>query len=464
MRGLADGLLRRRQPDPGAHRPRQPGSWFGHRRPDGLRQPAEHDQVDRLQPSFQQAPDEDAGMLDAAASAQRAPAADHRAFQHRVQQPRQDAAAQVRHQRQRVPHLGEAIGERLAFLARPKAEPGPLCRRWRPDVRRPRSPRPSASAASISIAESIRSAGSRQRSSRDRNAAWSDEAGRLAYRTTHAQPGDPGADPAGRAFPASGPPAGRRLDLSPAAESGCFSRANSGTGASSSATARTSRRRNTAGGVVGQRFARRCRRRRCRSAAARPPPGRPDRDPASPVRPARPASPAPRAAPARSPGPPAADPPCVSRDSPSSGTGVAIHPVVQCDWPATGRGTAAGTGSAGRRSPHRLAMAGRRREWRPGPTSRRASPAWACEASSPAQASSSIPRSSCGSTTCPIGIRATTRSRRATAGMPAVVPAISTGWSGGSASQAAPGRPAARPGGRPGSSRHSRPASRARSR
>ena len=58
------------------------------------------------------------------------------------------------------------------------------------------------------------------------------------------------------------------------------------------------------------------------------------------------------------------------------------------------------------------------------------------------------------------GSRATTRSRRATAGMPPVVPATSTGSIGRSAfPRRRPARSAARPGARPGSSGRSRPAS-----
>ena len=72
----------------------------------------------------------------------------------------------------------------------------------------------------------------------------------------------------------------------------------------------------------------------------------------------------------------------------------------------------------------------------PSAVSRRRRPACGWESSSASQAASSNARSSPGSTTRPPGMRDTTRSKRATAGMPPVDPAASVGYSGGWSAQA----------------------------
>ena len=119
MSSLSDCLLGGRQSDLGPHRPRQPRAWLDHRRPDSLGQTTQHDQVRRLQPGFQQAPDEDTGMLDPTASPQRPAAAHHLAFQDRVEQSGQHATSQIRHGSPGIVHLRQAGRDGLAFLCRP---------------------------------------------------------------------------------------------------------------------------------------------------------------------------------------------------------------------------------------------------------------------------------------------------------------------------------------------------------
>ena len=97
MRRLADALLRVGQAGARPHRPAQPGAGLGDRRPHAFHQPAEHHHVDRLQPRLEQAPDENARMLDeGVAATQGAAAAHHLAFQHRIEQRRQRAARLIR--------------------------------------------------------------------------------------------------------------------------------------------------------------------------------------------------------------------------------------------------------------------------------------------------------------------------------------------------------------------------------
>ena len=121
VRGLADDLLRRGQPDLGPHRPRQPGAGIGRRRPHALDQAAEHHDVRALQPRLQQAPDEHARML--------APVGRPRSARRlRTASPSSTASSRPGsvargwsgQQRQGVLHRGEAGGERFAFLAGPQ--------------------------------------------------------------------------------------------------------------------------------------------------------------------------------------------------------------------------------------------------------------------------------------------------------------------------------------------------------
>ena len=122
MRVLAHRLLRRGQAHPGPHQPAHPRSRLGRAWPDPLRQPAEHDGFRRLQPRFQQAPDEHARMFRPLASAQRPARAHGDPLQHRVQQARQGGAKLIGQHRQHRQHGGELGGQRLALLRRP--EPG----------------------------------------------------------------------------------------------------------------------------------------------------------------------------------------------------------------------------------------------------------------------------------------------------------------------------------------------------
>ena len=122
MRGDADRRLGRGQADGGAHRTRQPRAGLGRRRPDGLDQAAEHHDVDGLQPRLQRPPDEDARMLGAAATAQRATAAHHLALKQRIEQTGHHVAALVRQVGQRGQRGGQQRGEGLAFLLGPQPD------------------------------------------------------------------------------------------------------------------------------------------------------------------------------------------------------------------------------------------------------------------------------------------------------------------------------------------------------
>ena len=62
MRGLADALLRRGEPEPRPHRAVEEGVGLDAGRPNALVEPAEHDPVEREQARFEQAEDLDAGV------------------------------------------------------------------------------------------------------------------------------------------------------------------------------------------------------------------------------------------------------------------------------------------------------------------------------------------------------------------------------------------------------------------
>ena len=100
----------------------------------------------------------------------------------------------------------------------------------------------------------------------------------------------------------------------------------------------------------------------------------------------------------------------------------------------------------------------------PRPDRRRRRPACGWGVFDSFQVASSIVVSTAGSNTRPLGRRATTRSKRVTAWMPAVTPATRICSAAGSVPRRRPGRSAARPGGRRGSSGRSRRGARARRR
>ena len=108
---------------------------------------------------------------------------------------------------------------------------------------------PNASAGAISIAESNRRAGSRHASKRDKNAAV-EEVGPASLSTICRNPLMPriGRGPRRHSVSSARAACRQATGLMPAPQRGCFNNAKSGTGANSSATARTSRRKNTAGG------------------------------------------------------------------------------------------------------------------------------------------------------------------------------------------------------------------------
>ena len=113
----------RGEPEGGAHRAAEPGAGIGRRRPDALDEPAEHDDLGRLQAGLEQAPDEDPRMLGPGvpAAAQGPAAAHHRAVQALVEQAGKLGGRDRRQMGERRHQLGEARGQRLALLLRPEA-------------------------------------------------------------------------------------------------------------------------------------------------------------------------------------------------------------------------------------------------------------------------------------------------------------------------------------------------------
>ena len=409
MRGLADRLLGAGQAGAGAHRPAHPRAGVGRRRPDAFGQPAEHDHLGRLQPGFQQAPDEHARVLAAVAAPQRPAAAHHRAFQQRVQQAGQHRAAAGR-AGAAAPASGAASrhGQRLALLLRPEARGAGRGVGGGERLGRLRSARPAA----------------RRRAMRRRPGRAAAAPGRLpAASAGRAAPSAPvrraragrrgRAAAAGRAaprVPARAPPRGRRPADSPAAASGCFSSASSGTGASRAATAAASRRRNTAGGVsasVSPALSSATTPQRSSSAATRPASARSGVTSAA----RRPAAPARRAGSARwRPLPPA-------RRRRPGGIGRRC-----CAAPGARQAASAAAGSSAWRS--EATRAGRRQRTcrpssatsprvAPSPASRCRSPACGCVVVQRVPGRRVRSRSSPGSTTGPCGRRATTPQQRA---------------------------------------------------
>ena len=332
-------LLGRRQARPVARIGRDsqgPGSAAGGQT--RLRQTAQHHHVDGLQPRLQQAPDEDARMLDA----RRARAAPGGCAPPRLPAPRPAGRAarpaQVGQHRQRGLHFGQAA----SASASPSSPPTAVRGRAASAVAARRS------AASISAASAVR-ARSRpqldpqrrlqtgfQPAEQERGARRSPPRhGRGAGRD--AQAGE-GRGPRRHSAPAPAPPLGKRPGPGPRPPAGASA-------APAAAPAPVPRPpREPAGG--GTRPAacrpasrRRCRRRPRRSAAAPPPPVPRDPDPASPARPrARRLQRLPQhqrdglrlslLVRGRQPG------------QASSGDRCPVHPVVQAPRPATARGTA----------------------------------------------------------------------------------------------------------------------------
>ena len=80
VRHLADALFGRGEADGAAHRAAHPGARVGGGGPDGFGEAAEDDEVEGLEPGFEQAEDGDAGVFGAVAAAQSPAAADDGAF------------------------------------------------------------------------------------------------------------------------------------------------------------------------------------------------------------------------------------------------------------------------------------------------------------------------------------------------------------------------------------------------
>ena len=191
------------------------------------------------------------GCSDPAASPQRPAAAHHLAFQHRVEQPGQHATSQIRHGSPSASCISARRVARASPSSPPIAARGHVVSSVAASRSAASTTAPNASAGAISIAESNRRAGSRHaskpRQKRGRRRGWS-------RFLVHDPPQPAYAPHRARATQTQrlqrpGPPAGRQPDSCPLPQRGCFSSAKSGTGAKSSATARTSRRKNTAGGV-----------------------------------------------------------------------------------------------------------------------------------------------------------------------------------------------------------------------
>ena len=376
---------------------------------------------DGLQPRLQQAPDEHARMFGPAAPAQRPAAAHDLALQHRVQQARQHRRARWSGSSGSAAWISARAWSASASPSSPaqsRAGPG-RCRRWRPGARRPRSARP----------------GPRPARPRSPRRCAAPVPGRLPAGAAGPRPSGAGGGPVERQ-----PQPGQATQRARAAQAGllqCPGGGAAGGGRQTGGGQRVfqqseqagpapvpRRRRGSAGAGTRPAGSRRGVRRRChrpprRGAAARPRPGRPARDPGSPARRARPASPARRAAPGRWRRPPPAGRPASRRRQPASEGGRSAPASRAAPRPAAARGQ--------RREPVRRHR--RSRLHRPGPhvAARRTQAAQqAAQAGLRMRrrpAGSRRPRpspvSSGGSTTGPLGSRATTRSKRATAGMPA---------------------------------------------
>ena len=238
------------------------------RRPDALDQPAQHHHVDRLQPRLQQAPDEHARMLGrrrrrAAPGGCAPPSPSSTASSRPGSTPRGWSGS-----------TGSAACTAASAVA--SASPsspahsraGRACRRWRRGVRPPRSAPASIVGgggvdgggdaqgrlqAGLHPVQQVAAAAGRPGQGRSRAA----RAARPRAQSTLAQPGQPrrGRGPRRRPAPARARPARQAAGARPAAASGCFSSASSGTGASCSAIAAAEQAQEHRGRRFGERLA-----------------------------------------------------------------------------------------------------------------------------------------------------------------------------------------------------------------